>query len=138
MMINPVIHVAAIDHGCRPLAAKWPPRALCPLKGYNDRPYSDRVGCFNMKSSPDKLLDAHRELVHSTMQQVVSHVQREAGAWFINTLMIDGCAAPFRYRRKERYRSLQGQRVNLTYYRSSESVAGMSVEVMKVVRVKIA
>lgn len=91
-----------------------------------------------MKSSPEKLLDTHRELVHSTMQQVVSHVQREAGAWIINTLMLEGCAAPFRYRRKERYKSLQGQRVNLTYYRSSESVAGMDVEVMKVVRVKIA
>jgi hypothetical protein len=91
-----------------------------------------------MKSSPKKLLDAHRELVHSTMQQVLSHVQREAGLWIINTLMLEGCAAPFRYRRKQRYKSLQGQRVNLTYYRSSETVAGMSMEVMKVVRVKIA
>jgi hypothetical protein len=91
-----------------------------------------------MKSTPEKLLKDHRELVHSTMQQVISHVQREAGVWFINTLMLEGCAVPFRYRRKERYKSLQGQRVNLTYYRSSESVAGMSVDVMKVVRVKIA
>jgi hypothetical protein len=91
-----------------------------------------------MNRSPQKLLAAHRELVHSTMQLVCSHVQREAGLWIINTLMVEGCAAPFRYRRKERYRTLQGQRVNLTYYRSSETVAGMSVEVMKVVRVKIA
>jgi hypothetical protein len=65
-------------------------------------------------------------------------VQREAGEWYINTLMIEGCDVPFRYRRKEPYRSLQGQRVNLTYYRGSESVAGMEMEVMKVVRVKIA
>ncbi len=91
-----------------------------------------------MESSPEKLLSAHRELTHSTMQKVVSHVQREEGEWFINTLMIEGCGVPFRYRRRERYRSLQGQRVNLTYYRSSETVAGMVMEVMKVVRVKIA
>ena len=91
-----------------------------------------------MQSSPEKLLKSHRELVHSDMQKVVSHVQRQAGEWYINTLMIEGCDVPFRYRRKEPYRSLQGQRVNLTYYRSSESVAGMEMEVMKVVRVKIA
>lgn len=91
-----------------------------------------------MQSSPEKLLKTHRDLVHSDMQKVVSHVQRESGEWYINTLMIEGCDVPFRYRRKEPYRSLQGQRVNLTYYRSSESVAGMEMEVMKVVRVKIA
>lgn len=91
-----------------------------------------------MKSSPEKLLKSHHELVHSDMQKVLSHVQREQGEWFINTLMIEGCDAPFRYRRKERYKSLQGQRVNLTYYRSVESVAGMGMEVMKVVRIKIA
>ncbi len=91
-----------------------------------------------MQSSPEKLLKAHRELVHSDMQKVLSHVQREAGEWYINTLMLDGCDVPFRYRRKEPYRSLQGQRVNLTYYRSSESVAGMEMEVMKVVRIKVA
>lgn len=91
-----------------------------------------------MKSSADKLLKAHRELVHSNMMKVISHVQREAGEWIINTLMLEGCEVPFRYRRKEAYRSLQGQRVNLTYYRSTESVGGMEMEVMKVVRVKIA
>lgn len=90
-----------------------------------------------MNSAPDKLLSSHRELVHSEMAKVTSHVQRESGDWIINTLMIDGCKAPFRYRRKSRYKSLQGQRVNLTYYRSIESVAGIEMEVMKVVRVKI-
>ena len=73
-----------------------------------------------MKSSPEKLLDTHRELVHSEEQKVVSHVQRETGEWFLNTLMIEGCDVPFRYRRKERYKSLAGQRVNLTYYRGSD------------------
>jgi hypothetical protein len=91
-----------------------------------------------MKSSAERLLKTHRELVHSERVKVLSHVQREAGEWIINTLMIEGCEAPFRYRRKEAYRSLQGQRVNLTYYRSTESVAGMEMEVMKVVRVRVA
>ena len=91
-----------------------------------------------MKSSPEKLLAEHRELVHSEMMKVTSHVQRESGDWIINTLMIEGCDAPFRYRRKELYRSLEGRRVNLTYYRDTESVAGMEMEVMKVVRVKVA
>lgn len=91
-----------------------------------------------MKSSAERLLNTHRELVHSERVKVLSHVQREAGEWIINTLMIEGCEAPFRYRRKEAYRSLQGQRVNLTYYRSTESVAGMEMEVMKVVRVRVA
>jgi hypothetical protein len=52
--------------------------------------------------------------------------------------MLEGCEVPFRYKRKRPYRSLEGQRVNLTYYRSSEIVAGLSMEVMKVVRVRIA
>ena len=91
-----------------------------------------------MKSSPEKLLQVHRELIHSEMMKVTSHVQRQSGDWYINTLMIDGCDVPFRYRRKEPYRSLQGQRINLTYYRDNESVAGMDMEVMKVVRVKVA
>ena len=91
-----------------------------------------------MDSTPQKLLKKHQALIHSEMMKVTSHVQRELGEWIINTLMIEGCDAPFRYHRKEPYRSLQGQRVNLTYYRDSESVAGMEMEVMKVVRVKIA
>lgn len=91
-----------------------------------------------MKSSPEKLIRTHRQLVHSDGVKVRSHVQRLSGEWYINTLMIEGCDAPFRYRRKREYRSLQGARVNLTYYRSSESVAGMDMEVMKVVRVKLA
>lgn len=91
-----------------------------------------------MKSNPEKLLKKHAKLVHSEHQKVLSHVQREAGEWFINTLMLEGCAVPFRYKRKKRYKSLQGQRVNLTYYPDTETVAGFAMEVMSVVRVKIA
>ena len=91
-----------------------------------------------MKSQPEKLLKKHRKLVHSEMQKVVSHVQRNAGDWIINTIMIEGCSTPFKFKRKSPYKNLQGQRVNLTYYPGVESVAGIEVEVMNVVRIKIA
>jgi len=89
-----------------------------------------------MKSEPEKLLERHADLVHSNMQKVVSHVQRRSGEWILNTLMIDGHDVPFRYRRKRQYRSLEGARVNLTYYPISESVAGIEMEAMKVVRIR--
>jgi len=91
-----------------------------------------------MKSDPAELLKKHEQLTHSEMQKVVSHVQREDGDWLLNTVMIEGCDAPFKYRRKKRYKSLQGQRVNLTYYPSTEMVAGFDMEIMKVVRIKVA
>ncbi len=90
-----------------------------------------------MKSDPDKLIKKHRELVQSDGRKVCSHVQRESGDWFINTLMIEGCDVPFKYRRKQLYKNLKGQRVNLTYYPGSESVAGMEMEVMNIVRIKV-
>lgn len=91
-----------------------------------------------MKTDASKLLNKHRELVHSELQKVESHVQREAGDWVLNTLMIAGCEVPFRYKRKKRYKNVQGCRVNLTYYPATETVAGMEMEVMNVVRIKIA
>lgn len=90
-----------------------------------------------MKSPSDKLLAKHEELVHSEMRKVTSHVQRETGEWLINTLMIEGCDVPFKYKRKREYKSLSGQRINLTYYPSTEIVAGLEMEVMSVVRVKV-
>ena len=86
----------------------------------------------------DKLLKNHKKLIHSDMKKVISHVQREEGEWFINTLMIEGCDAPFKYKRKKKYKSLEGQKVNLTYYLDKETIAGIDIEVMRVVRVKIA
>ena len=91
-----------------------------------------------MKSEPENLLKKHAELVHSEMRKVTSHVQREAEEWIVNTLMIEGCEVPFKYHRKKRYKSLQGQRVNLTYYPATEQVAGLAFETMRVVRVRIA
>lgn len=89
-----------------------------------------------MKPEPEKLTRKHAELTHSDELRVISHVQRESGDWFVNTLMIEACEVPFKYRRKKLYKSLQGQQVNLTYYPATESVAGLEVEIMNIVRIK--
>ncbi len=60
----------------------------------------------------------------------------EDGEWILHTIMIEGCDAPFKFRRTKKYKSLKGQQVNLTYYPDSESVAGFEIEVMRVVRIK--
>jgi len=91
-----------------------------------------------LKSDPDKLTKKHKALTHTDMLKVTSHVQREDGDWIINTVMIEGYEAPFKYKRKKLYKNLQGQRVNITYYPVTELVAGMEFEVMNVVRIKIA
>lgn len=92
-----------------------------------------------MKSnSVDKLLKTHQKLVHSEMVKVISHVQRDTKEWVLNTLMIEDCGVPFKYKRKKMYKNIKGQRVNLTYYPEIESVVGIEMEVMKVVRIKIA
>ncbi len=91
-----------------------------------------------MQSDPEKLLKRHKELVHSDMLKVTSHVQRDEGEWSINTLTVKGQDVPFIYKRKKRYKDLTGQRVNLTYYPHVKIVAGIEFEVMNVVRIKIA
>jgi len=85
-----------------------------------------------------KLIKKHHKLVHSENLKVVSHVQRSTDDWILNTVMIEGHDVPFKYKRKKLYKSIQGQRVNLTYYPATESVAGIEMEIMKVVRIKIA
>ena len=90
-----------------------------------------------MASEPEKLIKKHQALTHSDMMKVTSHVQREAGEWIVNTLMLEGCDVPFKYKRKKLYKNLKGQRVNLTYYPSVENVAGIQIEIMNVVRIKI-
>ncbi len=86
----------------------------------------------------DKLLNSHHKLTHSEMVKVTSHVQRDTKEWVINTIMIEDCDVPFKYKRKKKYKNIKGQRVNLTYYPVTESVAGIDIETMKVVRIKIA
>ena len=63
-------------------------------------------------------------------------MQRVDGDWHLNTLMLEGVSAPFKYKRLEPYKSLKGARVNITYYREMEKVAGLDFEVMRVVRIK--
>jgi len=92
------------------------------------------------KTDTEKLLDKHQKLVQSDNRRVLSHVQRESqeedGEWVQHTLMIEGVDVPFKYKRKQQYQSLKGARVNLTYYPAEEEVAGMTFEIMKVVRLK--
>ena len=83
-----------------------------------------------------ELVKKYPKLTHSENKKVISHVQREQDDWFINTLMIENVDVPFKYKRKQRYQSLAGQQVNLTYYPHQETVAGFTVEVMNVVRIK--
>ena len=90
-----------------------------------------------MKSTADKLVKKHEKLTHTDMMKVESHAQREIDGWIVNTLMIEGCEVPFKYKRKKRYREIKGQMVNLTYYPAKENVAGIEVEVMNVVRIRI-
>lgn len=95
-----------------------------------------RLSLNVLKSEPEKLIERHADLVHSEMRKVVSHVQRDAGEWIINTVMTEGSDVPFRYKRKRMYRSLQGAFVNMTYYPATDLVAGIEVEIMHVVRIK--
>jgi len=90
------------------------------------------------QSDPDKLLKKHADLVHSSDMKVASHVQRQEGDWIINTVMIEGYDVPFRFKRKKAYRNVKGARVNMTYYPDRVCVAGIEMEIMNVVRIKIA
>lgn len=88
-------------------------------------------------SSATKLTERHPKLTHTEDIKVTSHVQRECDDWQLNTLMLDGVDVPFKYKRKKRYKNLQGQRVNITYYPDSETIAGFDIEIMKIVRIKV-
>lgn len=91
-----------------------------------------------MQSDPTKLIKKHQQLTHSEMVKVISHVQRDKDEWILNTVMIEDCEVPFKFKRKQQYRNLKGARVNITYYPSVEVVAGMDFDIMNVVRIKIA
>ncbi len=88
------------------------------------------------KSPAQKILAKHPNLIHSDSVKVVSHVQRQQDDWWINSLMLEDYDVAFKYKRKKQYKSLKGALVNITYYPSTEEVAGMPFEYMKVVRVK--
>ena len=88
------------------------------------------------KSEVDKMLDRHKALTHSERKRVISHAQRKTKEWIINTLMLEDYSVPFRFKRKRPYKNLKGMFVNLTYYPNTESVAGIEIEVMNVVRIR--
>jgi len=52
--------------------------------------------------------------------------------------MLDCFDVSFKYKRKKSYKNLKDYRVNITYYSDIETVAGFEIEIMKVVRIKIA
>lgn len=89
-----------------------------------------------MQSDVNKLLKANEKLNQLDSVKVTSHVQREKGEWYLNTLMLQGYDVPFKYNRTKKYRNLKGALVNLTYYPQIEQVAGMDFEYMKVVRIR--
>ena len=89
-----------------------------------------------MQPDPKKLVKKHPNLTHSELMKIVSHMQRNQDDWVLHTLMVEGCTVPFKFKRKSNYQSLKGARVNMTYYPAQESVAGIDLEVMKVVRIK--
>ena len=64
-------------------------------------------------------------------------LQREKDDWYVNTVMVENCNTPFKFKRQLPYNNLQGARVNMTYYQAIEMVAGIVMEVMKVVRIKL-
>ena len=90
-----------------------------------------------MQSDPKKLVEKHPSLTHSELMKVMSHVQRNQGDWILHTLMVEGCNVPFKFKRKSKYQNLKGARVNMTYYPAQETVAGIDLDIMKVVRIKI-
>ncbi|WP_448547939.1 hypothetical protein [Thalassotalea fusca] len=90
-----------------------------------------------MNKATSKLTAQHKDLIHSDALKVTSHVQREEGEWILNTIMVENVSTPFKYKRKQQYRSLIGHRVNITYYSTNESVAGFDIQIFKVVRLKI-
>ena len=89
-----------------------------------------------MQSDPKKLIEKNQKLTHSELVRVVSHTQREQDEWIIHSVLIEDCNVPFKFKRKGKYQNLKGARVNITYYPTEEIVAGISFEVMKVVRIK--
>lgn len=84
-----------------------------------------------------KLTQRHPQLTHTENIKVISHVQRESEEWQLNTLMLEGVDVPFKYKRKKHYKSLNGNRINITYYPDIEKVAGFEIEVMRIVRIKV-
>jgi len=89
-----------------------------------------------MKSLKKHLAD-NEKLIHSKMKKVESHVQREVGIWIHNTVLLEDYDIPFKYKRQKKYRSLKGARVDLIYYPSTEQIAGIDFDFMKIVKINM-
>ena len=89
-----------------------------------------------MKSTK-KFLAENDNLIHSTMQKITSHVQRQKGEWIFNTVLVEGHDVPFKYKRLKTYKSLKGARVDMIYYPDTENIAGMNFEIMKVIKINL-
>ena len=87
-------------------------------------------------SDVKKLLNKHGQLNQLDNVKVESHVQRDKDEWVINTIMLEGYDVPFKYSRKTVYRSLQGARVDLTFYPDTQLIAGVDFEIMNVARIR--
>lgn len=77
------------------------------------------------------------KLVHSTLQKVTSHVQRQQANWFLNTILLEGYEVPFKYKRQKQYKSLKGAYVDIIYYAETETIASLEFEYMKVVKINL-
>ena len=87
--------------------------------------------------SINKLLAENDNLIHSTIQKITSHVQRQKGEWIFNTVLVEGHDVPFKYKRLKTYKSLKGARVDMIYYPDTENIAGMNFEIMKVIKINL-
>ena len=88
-----------------------------------------------MAAKSKKIAAKHSGLTLSEDKKVVSHIQRDDGEWIQNTVMIEDCDVPFKYRRKKKYKNLKGALVNLSYYPETKVIAGLEFETMKVVKI---
>ena len=66
---------------------------------------------MSLKVKADKLTAKHGQLTHSENLKVSSHVQRKTGDWILNTVTVDGYDAPFRFKRKTRYKNIEVVRI---------------------------
>jgi hypothetical protein len=56
-----------------------------------------------MQSDPKKLVEKNKNLTHTELIKVISHVQRIQGEWIMHTLMLEACDVPFKFKRKGKY-----------------------------------
>lgn len=90
-----------------------------------------------MKPLKKQLLE-NEHLVHSRRQKVASHVQRQAGKWIQNIVLLEGHDVPFKYKRQKQIKSLKVAFINLIYYPEVEQVAGFDFDVMIVIKITMA